>query len=359
MYEHMTYEYILERMLSRVPDVLDKREGSVIYDACAPAAMELAQFYIELDTNYILSFADTASGEYLTRRTAEFGVNRNSATYAQRKALFYSESNELMDIPLGSRFSIGELTYRATERYSLGIYKLTCEQLGTSGNERFGEMLPIDYVANLAKAQLMDVFVPGEDEEEDERLRARFYEAVNEPAFGGNVADYKQKVNSISGVGATKVYPVWNGSGTVKCTIIAADWLVPSNALINEVQTIIDPIVNQGQGFGQAPIDHTVTIAGVTTRTINVSLQLSLESGVNVSQIQEAVEEAIAAYLLELRKDWSNQKQLTVRIAQLDARLLTIQGVEDVSGTLINQYDTNEILNSDEIPVLGVVSINA
>ena len=50
MYEQMEYRYILSRMLERVPDIMDKREGSVIYDALAPAAAELANMYIELDS---------------------------------------------------------------------------------------------------------------------------------------------------------------------------------------------------------------------------------------------------------------------------------------------------------------------
>ena len=41
MYENVTYEDILQRMLDRVPDSMDKREGSIIYDALAPAAVEL------------------------------------------------------------------------------------------------------------------------------------------------------------------------------------------------------------------------------------------------------------------------------------------------------------------------------
>lgn len=41
MYENITYEVILNRMLDRVPDYMDKREGSVIYDAMAPAAVEM------------------------------------------------------------------------------------------------------------------------------------------------------------------------------------------------------------------------------------------------------------------------------------------------------------------------------
>ncbi|WP_373233311.1 baseplate J/gp47 family protein [Cohnella sp.] len=358
MYEHMTFDFILQRMLSRVPDTLDKREGSVIYDACAPAAAELAQMYIELDVNYSLSFVDTASGEYLSRRTSEFGVNRAGATAAERKGLFYNSNNALMDVPLGGRYAIGDLTYAIQERFGVGTYKLTCETAGVVGNEQFGALLPIDYVANLSRAVLAEVLVPGEDEESDDALRQRFYAAVNEPAFGGNVADYKQRVNSIPGVGATKVYPVWQGGGTVKCTIIAADWTVPTATLVDEVQSRIDPIINSGKGLGHAPIGHEVTIAGVTGQAINVETTLTLASGVTPGQIQADVEGVIGAYLLELRQDWSHQQQLIVRTAQIDARLLAVQGIEDVSDTEINGTVANLTLGADEVPLMGTVTVH-
>ncbi|MFU1798494.1 baseplate J/gp47 family protein [Paenibacillus azoreducens] len=358
MYEYMTYDYILERMLSRVPDTIDKREGSVIYDACAPAAAELAQMYIELDINYNLSFVDTASGEYLSRRTAEFGVLRFGATPAERKGLFYNSANALMDVPLGGRYSIGDLTFVVKEKISTGTFKMACETPGTVGNEEFGPILPIDYVASLSRAVLAEVLVPGEDDEPDDELRQRFYEAVNEPAFGGNVADYKQRINAIPGVGATKVYPVWQGGGTVKCTVIAADWTPPSQTLIDEVQTIMDPTVNRGQGIGQAPIDHVVTIAGVTGLPINVETTLSLATGVTPGQLQTDVEAAISSYLMELRKDWFLQQQLVVRTAQIDARILTVAGVEDVAGTTVNGSSANLTLGADEVPQLGMVTIH-
>ena len=44
MYEHITYEGIMSRILARVPDTLDKREGSIIYDAVAPIAVEIQNF---------------------------------------------------------------------------------------------------------------------------------------------------------------------------------------------------------------------------------------------------------------------------------------------------------------------------
>lgn len=358
MYEHMTFEYILQRMLDRVPSDIDKRQGSVIYDACAPAAAELAQMYIDLDVNYNLSFADTATGEYLTRKAAEFGVNREPATKSRRKGLFYAANQVPIDVPLGGRYSVGDLNYVVLSKQSTGEYMLECEQAGVIGNQHFGALLPIEHVANLARAELVDVLVPGENAETDESLRQRLYDAINEPAFGGNVADYKNKINSIAGVGATKVYPAWNGGGTVKCTIIASDWSVPSSALVSDVQTFIDPTQNSGQGVGAAPIGHIVTIAGVTSKIINTEMVLTLASGVIPSQVQAEVDAVIESYLLDLRKDWVNQQHLIIRTAQIDARLLTVANVEDVTDTKINGIAANLTLSADEIPVLGAVVIN-
>ena len=39
MYENITYDVILNRMLARVSDRMDKREGSVIWYTHSPAAV--------------------------------------------------------------------------------------------------------------------------------------------------------------------------------------------------------------------------------------------------------------------------------------------------------------------------------
>ena len=70
MFENVTFEAILEAMLDRVPNTLDKREGSIIYDALAPAAAELQNAYIALDMVLNEGFADTASWQFLVRRCA-------------------------------------------------------------------------------------------------------------------------------------------------------------------------------------------------------------------------------------------------------------------------------------------------
>lgn len=358
MYEGQTFEVILNRMLARVPDSVDKRPGSIIYDALAPAAAELAQLYMELDINLALSFADTATGEYLERRTAEFGINREPATKARRKGLFYASGDEPMDVPVGSRFSLGDLNYTALSRIASGQWLLECETAGVIGNQDFGALLPIDYIEGLARAELADVLVPGEDAETDESLRQRYIAAINEQAFGGNIADYKQKINAIDGVGGTKVFPTWAGGGTVKCTIIASDFSPPSSTLIDEVQTLIDPISNSGQGIGLAPIGHQVTITGAQPVTIDVVATLTLSADTTIGQVQSDVEDAIRAYLLSLRQAWAEESALIVRTAQIESRILAVPGVVDITGTQLNGGAANVVLTDEQIPVMGTVTLN-
>lgn len=358
MYEMQTYDAILQRMLDRVPSDVDKREGSIIYDALAPAAAELAQLYADLDINYSLSFADSASGEYLERRTAEFGVRREPATKAIRKGLFTGSSATPLDVPVGSRYNISGINYKAIEKISTGLFRLECETAGIIGNQHFGALLPIDYVNGLVAATLSDVLVPGEDEEDDEALRQRYFATLNEQPFGGNIADYKGKIGGVPGVGGVKVFPVWAGGGTVKVAVIASDWNVPSSALIDDIQTLIDPVTNQGEGFGYAPIGHSVTIAGVSGVTINVITTLTLSLGTTIGQVQDDVETAIESYLLSLRQTWAGDTQLVVRISQMEARILSVAGVDDVSGTTLNGVAANMTLTSEQIPKLGTVTIN-
>lgn len=64
MFENITYEKILERMLARVSDRFDKREGSVIWDTHSPTAIEFQILYLELDAILREAYGDTASREF-------------------------------------------------------------------------------------------------------------------------------------------------------------------------------------------------------------------------------------------------------------------------------------------------------
>ena len=348
-FEDITYESLLKEKLAAVSSRLDTRESSVLYNALAPNSAETIQMYIALKMLEDRTYADTATGEDLTKRCAERGIIRKSAT----KAILKGEFN--IDIPLGSRFSEEELNYTVVKKINSGVYKLECEIAGEVGNGYFGTLIPIDYIKGLTKAEITELLIPGEDEEDDESLRKRYFDGFDSQAFGGNKADYKEKTNSIAGVGGTKVYPVWNGGGTVKLTIIDSTFNLPSTELLNTVQTIVDPIQNQGTGQGLAPIGHVVTVTGVTGVIVNISSNIILKTGYVWEDVKNYIKASVEEYLLELRKTWQDSDGIVVRIAYIESRILNITGVEDIKDTLLNGMGENLVLSADEVPILGEV----
>ena len=347
MFEEITFETILDRMMYRISDEFDKREGSLIYNALAPAAAELLQMYMHLDDVITESFALTASRDYLIKRAAERGIEPKAETFAIRKGEFNTE------VPVGARFSLNELNYIVTEQIQPGVYKLQCETAGAVGNRESGQLIPIEYIEGLKTAALTEVLIPGQDEEETEIFRERYLNSFDSQAFGGNVTDYKEKVGYISGVGSVKVYPIWNGGGTVKLVILDSDFNVPSEVLIDRVQTIVDPTQNNGEGVGIAPIGHVVTVIGAQAKQINVSTNFTYQDGYSFSDIKQRAEQILEDYYKELSRQWAESGNLIVRISQIETRLLSLEGVVDIAETRINESSKNIQLEPDEIPIRG------
>lgn len=398
MYEGITYETILDRMLSRVSNQFDKREGSVIFDTHSPTAIELQILYLELDTILKEAYGDTASREFLIRRCAERGITPYEATQAVLKGEFTPTNIEL----IGKRFNIGESNFVAVEKIADGVYKMQCEDAGIIGNQQLGVMLPIEYIDGLETAVLTEVLIPGESEEDTEDLRKRYFDSFSEKAFGGNVQDYLEKTNAIAGVGSTKVTRVWNGDiqpaavipnakvkawyaeikktvstevlnwlsavytaaeqkklttgGTVLLTIVNSDYGVASDTLIQTVQNTIDPPEQAGNGYGLAPIGHVVSVKGAVGVPIAVKAKITFDTGYSWSNLQNSIDAAIESYLLELRKSWADTSYLIVRVSQIETRLLGISGIIDIDDTQINGSTDNVTLGAYEIPIFGGAS---
>lgn len=355
MYENITFESIMERMLDKIPSTMDKREGSVIWDALSPAAIELQNMYIALDTVLNETYADTASMFYLKKRAAERGIHQIMATNAILQGKFTPIT---LEIPVGSRFSCDSLNYVVTESGLDGECVLMCETAGTEGNSHFGLLIPVDYMEGLETAELTELLIPAEDDETVESLRTRYLNSLSSQAYGGNIADYKEKTMSVNGVGGVKVIPVWNGGGTVKLIIIDSTFGVPSDELIDSVKTVADPYPNEGLGYGFAPIGHVVTAEGVVGKTVNIVTDIVYANDWSWEAAQSKIKEAIDTYFLELSKEWDSNDNLIVRISQLESRILDCEGVIDVSGTTLNGSGSNLSLDVDEIPVRGTVNGN-
>jgi uncharacterized phage protein gp47/JayE len=355
LYAGETAETILNRILARVAAKFDKRLGSVIYDATAPASIEFEGLYKALD--YILdqAFADTAERPYLIRRAAERGLKPYEATFAKVTGEFTPAE---LEIPIGARFECGEFIYSVQEQIEPGRYYLTCETAGAGVNGQTGRLIPIQTINGLKTAELVEVSILGENEEETERFRQRYFDSLTADAYGGNVADYKEKIRSLPGVGGVKVYPAWNGGGTVRCVIIDSELGVPTTTLVDVVQETIDPITvdgdnSQGQGLGVAPIGHYVTITGAAAATINIKTRLTFRSGHNFQTTLPDIEAALEAYYKGLSGDWQNRDNVIVRIAEINARLLAVHAILDITDTTLNGKAENIMVDADSIPTRG------
>lgn len=369
MYEDQTFERILQRSLERVGVDVDKREGSLIMNAIAPVSAEHANIYILLDGILSDGYADTATREYLIRRCRERGIEPHAATHAVLKGKFN------LEIPIGSRFNLDELNYSAisfiesseesvtpegaeeSETVTYYYYQMRCETEGTEGNKYFGELSSIDYINKDLEGSLVELLIPAEDEEDTEILRQRYLNSFSSNPFGGNKQDYKDKTNSLDGVGGTVVIPVWNGGGTVKLIIIDSEFNVASEELVAAVQEAIDPDP-QGTGSGIAPIGHTVTVVSAEAFTVNISCGVTLIEGYQLATVKPKIKEAIEAYLLDLRKAWENGG-LVVRNAQLENRILGVDGVLDVVSTTANGSEENLVLEVEQLPIMGELEVRA
>ena len=126
----------------------------------------------------------------------------------------------------------------------------------------------------------------------------------------GNIAQYKEQVGAISGVGGCKVEPVWNGPGTVKVVVISSVFGTCSEYLIKQIQEAAVP-AEGGSGYGFAPIDHAVTVESVEAVKVNVVTKISYMSGYNWNSIGAAVKKKIAEYLESIAAEWKNGDEST------------------------------------------------
>lgn len=351
---------------------IDKREGSIIYDALAPSMYMLANFYLELNKIAKESYIQTAHTKYLDMRVAEQGLVRFSSTKAIRKGKFvYVNDTPAEQIPLGHRFST-VLNENATIFYVIenlggGEYYLECDIAGTIGNHYTGNLIPVDYIDTLKTAVLNDLVIPGRDEETDDELRNRYFETIKQNAFGGNIAQYKEEVKKISGVGGVQVYPVWDGGGTVKLSVVDVEYNPATEEFLRQLREKIDPENNSGEGLGIAPIGHKVTVDTPKELVINIQADVSLSVGVEIPNVQTAIEDKIKEYLTDLKSGWDlgdnvNNYNLDVYIGKIAAIVFEVKGVVNVKNVRLNgtpdDIKLDQTAQQQLIPKLGVVTLD-
>lgn len=367
------YDYFLRKMLDAVPDNVDKREGSIIYDALAPAALVMGQQSLDMANVIKETYIKTASGEFLDYRAIEHGTSRYPATQTEAKAKVLNDKKEPLDnVQIGDKFaSIGDspIFYAVTKINSDLTIELTAETAGSSANSYIGQILPVTPNDLLSWAEITEIIAPARDVESDDHLRARLLSSQSWIAYGGNVADYLDMTSKIDEVGAAQIYPTWNGGGTVKVVILNNDLMPASASLVQKVKNTLDPEDKQAEGYGLAPIDHSVTVTAPEKLIVNVDISVKLDDTKVTRYVKDSITKAVEGYFQSLREDWAdiNQKlgrgyQETIYRSKILSQVMLTEGVVNAKLPSLNgkDADIDLIFNNEksQLPVVGTVTIN-
>ena len=355
MFENMTYAAIIQRMKDRIeeqyPDV-DMREGSLIFNAIAPAAMELSILYSQLDNVLKESFITTASRHYLLLACQQMGIDISQfrATRGIHRARFN------VPVTIGSRWNcdiynyevLQEIDDQSEEEQGLYIYLVRCETAGSAPNGVIGTLTPIDFNNSmLSYADLSGVVVNGEDEATDDEIREIYQLYITDTLVDGNVAQYEYWCQSYDGIGRYRIFPLWNGANTVKVLILNSNGDIADDGLVAEFQEYLDPGIT-GMGDGVAPIGAFVTVGTATPKEINVSANVKLKDGYEGTDL-------LGDNLIALFNDTAFNRSV-LPYMEVGATLINSDGVDYVSDLLINGGTDNIVLAEDEAPVLGTAT---
>lgn len=351
MFENETSEAIMERMLSKFPSDIDKREGSVVWDFLSPTALELEQAYQQLDlvVNWFYT-NENSPREILIAKCADVGIEPKEAVPASGYITISGQEGAL--IPSGTRISTDddEPVYFFTKNEVTIPTSGTIEVLveaetpGTIGNVKANKIVRlITDVEGIASLTNSTDFNSGISEEPDHLLYQRYRERVSTRSSSGNHADYIHWAKEVPGIGYARVFRTWNGPGTLRVVVATYDKRSPSPSLLERVEKNIEK---------NKPDLADVTVDGVEELSIDIDAKLTLVDDADEVKVTESIQVNINEYL-----GANNFNEQIVRYSKIAEAILNGDGVIDYADLRINNTTGNILLREDQIAILGKVNI--
>ena len=352
MFEEKTYENILEEALGAAPKDIDTRQGSIYYNHVAPVAFMISRYYSEMQITIDLIFIDTAEGIYLDEKAKEHGIYRLPAQPNVRSVVF-----DGVVVSKGVRF-FAESLYFKTVLDADDVIVVEAEKAGELPNHiPIGtNLVPVNAIYGLKSAVIGSSIFLGTEMESDENLRRRLREKINGPAENGNRQHYKTWCESVEGVGIARIDPLWNGANTVRGIIIGTDGLGGTEALVEEVQTYIDPM-SQGLGNGVANIGAYFTAVRAEEHIISISFKVSLIGGRNLELVIEEIKISLIQQFKDLTLESREKNGVTIRSSSIANVIYDIEGVIDYADLNIDGGTANLFIPFTQVPKLGVLTI--
>lgn len=359
---------IHEKMLSNLPEDIDKSEGGFPWDFTRPTAIEIAELkeYVLVEVLKSLSPVTCEESYLLDYHADGRGLVRRESVNATGYVTVTAKAG--LVIPLGYGFSTeaddegNTIDFVTTEEVtvdSLGNAKIPIEAAegGSASNvgvnaivlhtgDETGELL--DEIISVTNEEAV---TGGLDEEDDDTLRERIveYDRSHDISYVGNVADYKRWALSVPGVGAVTVIPAKDDSGIIKIILMDQNG-VPASKQIQDA--VYDYIMRpDSESDRLAPPNAVLEITAPETVVVNISAVVYLREA-EIGDVQNDLKAALQSYLLNVSSNDS-----AVRISAINSILGAVSGIYDYDSVQINGVSKNVDLESGQMPVLGTVRI--
>jgi uncharacterized phage protein gp47/JayE len=345
VFEDITAESIKQNILNAMQTDIDKREGSYTSDMVAPVATELWKVYTAMNALLPIAFVDETSGEYIDKRAAEVGITRKAGTKAHAELTLTGTAGTV--VPAGTVFLTPDgLEYETDadavlDSSETAVVTANAAEVGEAYNVPAGSITnQYNSLAGLSSVTNQAAAVGGTDPETDESLVNRYYSYLQKPATSGNAHHYEQWALEVDGVGDAKIFPLWNGPGTVKVLIVDSNKQSASNEIIQSAAEHIEKV---------RPIGANVTVESATELSINVNAKINLAHGYSIQNVQSAF-----AHILEEYRKSIVFKNSYVSYAYVGKLLFDTDGVLDYSDLTLNSAMQNVSIEAEEIPVFSV-----
>lgn len=186
-----------------------------------------------------------------------------------------------------------------------------CAEPGIVGNlSPLSPVLP--GMVGVDSVEVISVAKEGVDREDDETLRARLIEEMQNQEKGGTAPDYEIWAKRVTGVVSARAIPLARGNGTMDVIITGPDGL-PTAALVAETQAYID---------GKKPdAGCDALVKAPVPAPVDVTAEIRMATGYSFVDIKPLIEQALADCIhLE-------NENLLVRISELSAAIRSVEGV--------------------------------
>lgn len=340
---------IRDELLDSMPNTYSKIKGTWLWEMFKAFAIKLSELLSLLTSTANKLSIENLQGDELAAYVKQWtDIERKSAQrsegYIEIKGNGMVYEGTVVSTESGTQFS----TTEDTLVNGSDLVPIVAVEPGEQGNVEANTITVLvtsnAYVTSITNPKATE---GGTDEETDEALRSRYYLRLQMPATSGNKAHYILWALECNGVGGAKASRDTAINNKVNLYICGDDGTAVDSAIIENVQSYIDPNCN-GDGSGVAPIGAICQVYGAKEKPISVSGTVELDNTVDELEVLENIKASLSAYLSKI-----NFNTTEVSYARLLNIALGVNGVNDITDFQLDEGYSNITCSDTEIFYIG------